>query len=154
VAGQRQAGRLGQPVTPPIFIRSGMARSQAPASMAWAMSQVNHQFSPVWMGTGEARRTRAWPARSSAATGSSTQVRSQPASRWIRRIAPAALCDWFRSTISRTSGPITSRTPATISASSVSAPSPILILMARKPASTDASSSSRSLTGSTTPKLS
>lgn len=37
---------LSQPVTPPIFITSGMTKSDARASMACCMSNVPHQFSP------------------------------------------------------------------------------------------------------------
>ncbi len=70
--GTPAAGRLRptlvQPVTPPIFIRSGMAKSQAPSAKASAAPCGSHQFSPVWIGTGEAARTAAWPRRSSALT--------------------------------------------------------------------------------------
>ena len=34
------------PVTPPIFITSGITRSEAPASSAWRRSSTPHQFSP------------------------------------------------------------------------------------------------------------
>ena len=67
---------LSHPVIPPIFITSSIARSDAPAAIAFAMSRGNHQFSPVCTRIGEAARTRAWPWMSSAGTGSSTQVRS------------------------------------------------------------------------------
>ena len=36
-----------QPVTPPIFMMSIIARSDAPAAMAFAIPCGNHQFSPV-----------------------------------------------------------------------------------------------------------
>ena len=41
-----RAAALNQPVTPPIFITSGITRSDACASMACSMSNVPHQFSP------------------------------------------------------------------------------------------------------------
>ena len=82
-----------QPVTPPIFIRSGMAKSLAPAAIALAMSATNHQFSPVWIGAGDAARIAAWPDRSSAATGSSIQQGWYGASRSIRRCASVTVRD-------------------------------------------------------------
>ena len=38
---------LSQPVTPPIFMMSIMARSLASAATEFAMPRANHQFSPV-----------------------------------------------------------------------------------------------------------
>ena len=86
---------LSQPVMPPIFMRSGIMRSQAPALRACSAARGNHQFSPVWMGTGLAARTRACPCRSSAATGSSTHARSNGASARTRRIASTGSRLWL-----------------------------------------------------------
>ena len=83
-------------MTPPIFMRSSMARSQAPAAIALAMPRGNHQFSPVWTGTGATPvRTRRWPCRSSAGTGSSTQARSNSASRAMRARRLLTVSDWL-----------------------------------------------------------
>src|SRR6202034_4952913 len=72
------------PVTPPILIVSTIARSLALAAMAFAIPRGDHQFSPVWMGTGRtASRTTRWPCRSSTPTGSSTQLRSNSFSREV-----------------------------------------------------------------------
>ena len=139
------------PVMPPIFMTSGMQRSHAPAARARAMSWPNHQFSPVWIGTGDFSRTRAWPARSSAGTGSSTHARSKAVRAWMRRRASGAVSDWLKSTISFTSVPMTRRTPVRFFTSQARSPTPILTLMARNPCSTLPSSDAASATGSTTP---
>jgi hypothetical protein len=51
-----------QPVTPPIFMTSGIMKSDAPASIACCMSSVPHQFSPHWIGVRASRAISAWPA--------------------------------------------------------------------------------------------
>ena len=53
------AAALSHPVTPPIFITSGMTKSDACASMACCMSSVPHQFSPHWIGVRASRATNA-----------------------------------------------------------------------------------------------
>jgi len=53
---------LSQPLTPPIFITSGIRKSDACASMACSMSNVPHQFSPHWIGVRASRATSACPA--------------------------------------------------------------------------------------------
>jgi hypothetical protein len=58
LAASASAIAQSQPVMPPIFMMSGMARSEASASIACAMSARNQQFSPVWIGIGEAARAR------------------------------------------------------------------------------------------------
>lgn len=51
---------LSQPATPPIFITSGITKSDACASMASCMSNVPHQFSPHWIGVRALRATSAY----------------------------------------------------------------------------------------------
>jgi len=48
-----------QPLTPPIFMASGMPRSVAPAARHFAISCVPHQFSPIWIGVRAFSRMRA-----------------------------------------------------------------------------------------------
>ena len=58
----RCAAARCHPVTPPIFIASGMTWSLAPAAIALASSCGPHQFSPAWIGVAAARATSAMPA--------------------------------------------------------------------------------------------
>ena len=84
-----------QPVTPPIFMASGMPKSEAPAATQTAISCGPHQFSPIWMRERVRVRIWAWPAWSSAEVGSSTQYRPSPSSAWMRELASATDSAWL-----------------------------------------------------------
>ena len=60
-ADSASAAACSQPLTPPIFIASGMPRSDAPAARLAVISLGPHQFSPIWIGTFDRARTRAYP---------------------------------------------------------------------------------------------
>ena len=58
-AASARAAACIHPVTPPIFIASGMPRSDAPKLRHTAISLGPHQFSPIWIGVVDAALTRA-----------------------------------------------------------------------------------------------
>lgn len=84
-----------QPVTPPIFIASGMHRSTAPAASARCIEAGPHQFSPPCTGTARRRASSASPASSCTGSGSSSQRTSSASSARPRRSASGKVSAWL-----------------------------------------------------------
>lgn len=113
--------------------------------------------SPTATGMDVAAASRSWPATSSAGSGSSNQAMSWGSSRAARRIASAAVIDWFASTMIGMESPTASRAAAIRRASSAAFGRPILILMPCRPLACDAraeATSSSSLSCSQPPSVS